>query len=90
MRELPLKRTPDWQNILAPLFREASFSAMSNLQSSSSYNCNKLHPIPGVQLSRGKFRRRQGFTVVFHHDTSWKELLRQQEVMHVRILTLLL
>jgi hypothetical protein len=52
------------------------------MRSSSCYNSNKLNSIPGVQLLQGKFRRRQGFTVEFHHDTSWKELLRQQEVMH--------
>jgi len=70
MREFLLKWTPDWQNIFAPLLLEAWFTAMNNLQSSSSYNRNKLHPIPGLQLPLGKFRRRQGFTVVFHHDTS--------------------
>jgi hypothetical protein len=55
---------------------------MNNLRSSSHYNANNLNSIPGVQLSQGKFRRRQGFTVVFHHNASWKEFLRQQEVMH--------
>ena len=52
------------------------------MRSSSCYNSNKLNSIPGVQLPQGKFRRRQGFTVVFHHDTSWKEFLRHQKVMH--------
>jgi len=55
---------------------------MSNLHSSSSHNHNKLHPIPGLQLPQGKFRGGQRFTVLFHHDTSWKEFLRQREVMH--------
>lgn len=54
---------------------------MRNRGSTTGHDADDLQPITVVQRAPGKFRGRDGFAVVLHHDATREESLRAEKLI---------
>ena len=71
-------RIPRWRDKRAVPIKLLAFRH-SRRESAARNNLHDLQPIAGFKLAMGKFRRRHGVAVVFHHHAAREKILRDEK-----------